>query len=267
MFFMTNGNDFIDKLFALQGRVAVITGGGSGIGYRIAKTLAKAGAAVVLVGRRESVLKQAQKTINDNGGRAAYFSADLSQLSATEENAKETASFFGAPDIVVNAAGINLRRFADVCRSTDDITVESWQQTMDINLGAPFFFTRALVGGMKNGGVILNIASLQSLRAGLGDAAYAASKGGVAQLTRTMARAWGKYGITANAIVPGYFPTDMTSAVWADDSLKEKLAENTLLGRIGELADLEGAAVFLVSPAAAYITGVLLPVDGGTLAK
>ena len=140
---------------------------------------------------------------------------------------------------------------------------------MNINLGAPFFLTRALIYNMKakGGGAIINIGSLQSLRAGLGDAAYTASKGGVAQLTKIMARAWGKYGITANAILPGFFPTNLTRVVFEDDLLKQKLAESTLLKRNGEMADLEGAAVFLASPAAAYITGILLPVDGGFLAK
>ena len=262
---MTNQNTFVGKLFGLSKRVAVITGGGSGIGFRIAAALAKAGAAVVLMGRNESTLRQAQKTINNDNGRAASLSADLSDLAGIAKNAKAAVSFFGAPDIVVNAAGVNFRSSSDVSRSTDDITPATWQETMNINLGAPFFLTRALIYNMKakGGGAIINIGSLQSLRAGLGDAA----KGGVAQLTKIMARAWGKYGITANAILPGFFPTNLTRVVFEDDLLKQKLAESTLLKRNGEMADLEGAAVFLASPAAAYITGILLPVDGGFLAK
>ena len=156
---MTNQNTFVGKLFGLSKRVAVITGGGSGIGFRIAAALAKAGAAVVLMGRNESTLRQAQKTINNDNGRAASLSADLSDLAGIAKNAKAAVSFFGAPDIVVNAAGVNFRSSSDVSRSTDDITPATWQETMNINLGAPFFLTRALIYNMKakGGGAIINI--------------------------------------------------------------------------------------------------------------
>lgn len=120
---------------------------------------------------------------------------------------------------------------------------------------------------MDKGGAIINVGSLQSLRAGLGDAAYGASKGGVAQLTRLLARAWGERGITVNALIPGFFPSEMTDIVFEDKELIEKLAASTLLGRNGALSDMDGAAVFLASSAAAYLTGLLLPVDGGFLAK
>ena len=152
-------------------------------------------------------------------------------------------------------------------KSTADITPEKWRQTIAVNLTAPFFLARALVDKMAKGGAIINIGSLQSLRAGLGDAGYGASKGGIAQLTRVMARTWGGRGITVNALIPGFFPSEMTSMVFADDELANNLAQSTALGRNGELADIGGAAVFLASPAAAYITGILLPVDGGFLAK
>ena len=129
-------------------------------------------------------------------------------------------------------------------KSTADITPEKWRQTIAVNLTAPFFLARALVDKMAKGGAIINIGSLQSLRAGLGDAGYGASKGGIAQLTRVMARTWGGRGITVNALIPGFFPSEMTSMVFADDELANNLAQSTALGRNGELADIGGAAVF-----------------------
>ena len=119
----------------------------------------------------------------------------------------------------------------------------------------------------KGGGAIVNIGSMQSVRAGLGDAAYGASKGGIAQLTKMLARAWGGDNIRVNAILPGFFPSDMTKVVFDDSQLAQKLASQTILGRNGDLSDLEGAAVFLASPASSYLTGIAIPVDGGFLAK
>ena len=256
-------------MFGLHGRVAVVSGGGTGIGGGIAAALSAAGAKVVLVGRRQNVLAKAAAAINNNGGVAATVAADLAQIDNLSQTAKAVVACFGAPTIVVNAAGVNLRSNADPARSAADITIDSWQQTMAINLTAPFFLTRALADGMKTqgGGAVINIGSLQSLRAGLGDAAYGASKGGIAQLTRIMARAWGDDAITVNALLPGFFPSEMTDMVFADAELSARLADSTILGRNGAVADVGGAAVFLASPAAAYITGVLLPVDGGFLAK
>ena len=220
------------------------------------------------MGRNESTLRQAQKTINNDNGRAASLSADLSDLAGIAKTPKPPCLFLARRILWLMRRGLIfvLPPMSPVHRR---YYAGDMQETMNINLGAPFFLTRALIYNMKakGGGAIINIGSLQSLRAGLGDAAYTASKGGVAQLTKIMARAWGKYGITANAILPGFFPTNLTRVVFEDDLLKQKLAESTLLKRNGEMADLEGAAVFLASPAAAYITGILLPVDGGFLAK
>ncbi len=260
--------DSLREWFSLEGNVALVTGGGTGIGARIAIALAKAGAKTVVAGRRESFLQKTKTEIEKSGGAAEVLPADLSRAELIADIAKSAGEFFGAPDILVNAAGVNLRSSPDFQKSTADLTLEKWEETMAVNLRAPFFLSRAVVaGGMQNGGAILNIGSLQSLRAGLGDAAYGASKGGLAQLTRAMARAWGGNGVAVNALLPGYFPSDMTRAVFSDDDLAANLARATLLGRCGKLADIEGAAVFLVSPAARYITGVLLPVDGGILAK
>lgn len=262
-------SDYLSQLFGLGGSIAAITGGGSGIGRQIGKALAAAGAQVVLVGRRENLLQEAADEINAAAGelRAKIAAADLSETEKLPQVAENISACFGAPNIVINAAGVNLRSSSAPEESAADITAESWGKTFRINLDAPFFLTRALVAKMKNGGAVINIGSLQSVRAGLGDAAYGASKGGVAQLTRACARAWGKKSVTVNALLPGFFPSEMTEIVFADKELSAKLAASTILGRNGKLADMEGAAVFLASPAAAYITGVLLPVDGGFLAK
>lgn len=261
---MTN---YLNERFTLQGKTALITGGGSGIGAAIAIAMARAGASVVVVGRREAQLKQTTEQIKTHGAKAAPLSADIAKTDQLESIAAKATEFFGAPNILVNAAGINTRTSPDLTKSTADITPDKWNQTLAVNLTAPFFLTRALAKQMTNGGAIINIASLQSLRSGLGDAAYGASKGGIAQLTRVMARTFGKNKITVNALIPGYFPSEMTAMVFADDTLSQRLADGTILGRNGEMEDLCGAAIFLASPAAAYITGILLPVDGGFLAK
>ena len=151
----------------------------------------------------------------------------------------------------------------------DEITPESWDETLDLNLKAPFFLARALVEPMraKGWGRIINIASLQSARAFENGLAYGTSKGGIAQLTRAMAEAWSRHGINSNALAPGFFPTDLTGAVFADTARVEKLAAQTAIGRNGNLTDLAGPALFLASPASNYVTGQVLYVDGGFTAK
>ena len=263
-----NNKAYLSRMFGLGGRVAAVTGGGSGIGRRIAFAFAAAGADVVLLGRRENLLREAAEEIGDlTESRAKFVAADLSNINSIPKVAERISECFGAPRILANAAGVNLRSSSDPSESVLAITEESWSRTMAVNLSAPFFLSRELAGGMSGGGAIINIGSMQSARAGLGDAAYTASKGGVAQLTKALARAFGRDGITVNALLPGFFPSEMTEVVFSDDALAARLADSTLLGRNGALSDLEGAAVFLASSAAAYITGALLPVDGGFLAK
>ena len=149
----------------------------------------------------------------------------------------------------------------------DTISRASWDATIALNLSVPFFLARALLARFTGAGAILNIASLQSERAFASGMAYGASKGGVAQLTRAMAEAWGGRGVRANALAPGFFPTELTQAVFADPALAARHAAQTCLGRNGELDDLIGPAVFLCSPAAAYVTGQMLYVDGGFTAR
>jgi NAD(P)-dependent dehydrogenase (short-subunit alcohol dehydrogenase family) len=246
-------------LFDLSGKRALVTGGSSGIGAAMARALGLAGARVLLVARREAALDEVAAQLRGDGIDAQTLSADL----ADEAALREAAQRAGAIDILVNAAGINLRQ------PFDAVTPASWQAQLALHLGAPFFLTQALAPGMaaRGWGRIVNIASLQSFRAFADSAPYGAAKGGVVQLTRAIAQAWGRQGITCNAIGPGFFPTALTAPVFADAALAERHAAATCLGRNGELADLHGVTVFLASDASRYVTGQTLMVDGGYTAR
>jgi NAD(P)-dependent dehydrogenase (short-subunit alcohol dehydrogenase family) len=250
-------------LFILKGRVAAVTGGSSGIGQAIATALGSAGAAVVVVARRAEALAKTVAAIEATGGRAAAVAADLAAYRALDAAAKDIAQPFGNPDILVNAAGINLRQPAE------EITPENWDQTIAINLATPFFLARAMVPAMrqKGWGRIVNIASLQSERAFPNSLPYGASKGGVAQMTRAMAEAWSQHGINCNAIAPGFFPTELTASVFEDEERATRIAAQTAIGRNGRLDDLHGTAIFLAAPASDYVTGQVIFVDGGFTAK
>ena len=256
---MRNNKD----LFSLKGRIALVTGASSGIGQHMAKTLAAAGADVIIVGRNLDRLEETKVLISEKSAEVFSMPADLQLQEEVDRVGRECANPFGAPDILINAAGINLRE------APDNISWESWDQTININLSIPFFLARTLVEGMRQKGFgnIINIASLQSYRAFANSAAYGASKGGIAQLTRAMAEAWSKDGIVTNAIAPGFFPTALTQAVYDDPELLAGNAAKTAIGRNGEMDDLDGATIFLASRASAYITGQVLAVDGGFTAK
>ena len=247
-------------LFDLTGRVACVTGASAGLGQRAAIALAAAGAKVVGVARRAEALND---WATSTGPNAAVVTADLSQRDQIKEIASRIAGPFGAPDILVHAAGINTRETAD------EVTDAGWDVTMNLNLAAPFFLSQAFAPAMKaNGwGRIVNFASLQNTRAFPGGVSYGASKAGVGQLTRAMAEAWSKDGITANALGPGFFPTELTGPVFADPDRAARNAAQTCIGRNGELSDIDGPLLFLCSDASAYVTGQVLMVDGGFTAK
>ena len=247
-------------MFDLTGRVACVTGASAGLGQRAATVLAAAGAKVVGVARRAEMLGDWVAGIGEN---AAAVSADLSQRDQIAAIAEAVSKPFGAPDILVHAAGINTRQAAD------DVTPEGWDVTINLNLAAPFFLSQALVPAMKakSWGRIVNFASLQTTRAFPGGIAYGASKAGIGQLTRAMAEAWSKDGITANAIGPGFFPTELTGPVFADPERAARNAAQTCIGRNGDLSDIDGPILFLCSDASSYVTGQVLMVDGGFTAK
>jgi gluconate 5-dehydrogenase len=249
----------LQQLFDLSGRIAMVTGGNSGIGRTIALTLAEAGADVALCARDEARLEAVADELRALGRRAAPVACDLSRREAVAEAARRAADALGAPDILVNAAGINLRP------PMSALTEEVWDTTMRVNLDAPFVLAQALVPAMaeRGWGRVLNVTSLQSVRAFGNSGAYGVSKAGIAQLTRSLAEAWSRHGVNCNAIAPGFFPTPLTRAVFDDPVRAAAMAARTMIGRNGALDDLRGAALFLCSRASDYVTGQTLFVDGG----
>lgn len=248
------------ELFSVAGRVACVTGASSGLGRALASLLAEAGARVVGIARRADALDGWR---DETDGETAALAADLSDPSTMAEVAAGATRPFGPPQILINAAGINTRQPAD------EVTLKGWRATLDLNLATPFFLAQALVSGMRASGWgrIVNFASLQTNRAFPGGLAYGASKGGVGQLTRAMAEAWSRDGITANALAPGFFPTELTGPVFGNAELAARNAAQTCIGRNGEMADIAGPALFLCSEASGYVTGQILAVDGGFTAK
>ncbi len=248
------------NLLDLTGRVACVTGASSGLGRRAAQALAAAGARVVGVARRRDALETLRSDIGD---AAAAVTADISDIASLDRLVREIEAPFGAPEIVVHAAGINTRQAAD------EVTPDGWDSTLDLNLKTPFFLSKALVPAMKarGRGRIVTFASLQTTRAFPAGIAYGASKGGIGQLTRAMAEAWSRHGITANALGPGFFPTELTQAVFADAERAARNAAQTCIGRNGRMQDIDGPLLFLCSDASAYVTGQILMVDGGFTAK
>ncbi len=247
-------------LLDVTGRVALVTGASSGLGRRAASVLAASGARVVGVARRADVLAEWLTEVGDSGAVIAH---DLADRDGLADLARAAALPFGAPDIVVHAAGINTRQAAD------DVTPEGWDITLSLNLTTPFFLSQHLVPAMKQKGWgrIVNFASLQSFRAFPGGIAYGASKGGVAQMTRAMAEAWSRDGIVVNALAPGFIRTELTAAVFDDPERAARNAAQTSIGRNGEVDDLDGPLMFFCSEASKYVTGQIMMVDGGFTAK
>lgn len=247
--------------FDLSGRTAIVTGANTGIGQAIAVALAAAGAAVLGVGR--SSMAETEQLITDNGGRFSTFSADLSTIEPVDAIVEAAISAFGSVDILVNNAGI-IRR-ADAI----DFTEADWDAVMDVNLKTAFFLSQAAAKRMiPNGrGKIINIASMLSFQGGIRIPSYTASKSGLAGLTRLLACEWADKGINVNAIAPGYFVTNNTTALREDPKRSTDILARIPAARWGNPEELGGAAVFLASDAAAYVHGTILPVDGGWLAR
>jgi len=254
----------IFKQFDLSGKTALITGGSSGIGEAVAEALGQAGAKIILVARRKPLLEEArERLIAKKVNVLTCISADLESLDASSALAKEAITSAGQVDILVNGAGVNLRE------TFMEVSQESWSRQIHLQLSAPFFLTQALAPQMKKRqwGRIINIASLQSYRAFPNSTPYGAAKGGILQLTRAIAQEWSKFGITCNAIGPGFFPTALTAPVFNDTELVKMHANRTAIGRNGEMSDISGLAIFLASDASAYITGQTIMLDGGYTAS
>ena len=247
------------ELFSLSGKTALVTGASSGIGRLMAATLAEGGAAVVLVARDAGRLDEAARQIRAAGGRAHPLQCDVGDRNWLDRVAGEAAEPFGAPDILVSAAGVNPRPLVE------NITRPMWDEVMAVNVDAPFFLAQRLAPAMRarRWGRIINISSQQATRAFNNSGAYGVSKGAVSAMTRGLAEAWSRDGVTCNAIAPGYVPTGMTTAVFDGGDRERWAASLTLIGRNGTLEDLRGITLFLASRASDFVTGQTICVDGG----
>lgn len=252
-------NGFFRELFSLTGRVALVTGGNSGIGRAMAEALGRAGAKLVLVARRERELAETVRALEATGCQAAYVSADLGDRAALHRAVDAATLPFGEPDILVNAAAVNLRP------PLDALSVEDWDRTMAVNIDAPFLLGQRFGPPMaaRGWGRVINIASQQSIRAFGNSGAYGVSKAGIVALTRSQAEAWSRHGVCCNAIVPGLVRTPLTEAVYADPARVTAAAARTMIGRNSEPEDFRGVAVFLASHASDFVTGQTIFVDGG----
>ena len=252
-------NSYLDELFSLRERVAVVTGGSSGIGRAIALALGQAGAAVVIIARDQVRLDATVAELQAAGCRAASVRADLGDRVAVGRAAEAAEAAFGPPDVLVNCAGLNLRP------PLAELTAEQWDQLMTVNLTAPFLLGQRFGPLMAEHGWgrIINITSQQADRAFGNSGGYGAAKGGVASLTRSQSEAWAPSGVCCNAICPGFVVTPLTAEASADPARVQALAARTMVGRNGQPEDFAGAAVFLASRASEYVTGQVIRVDGG----
>ncbi|MGW2700983.1 SDR family NAD(P)-dependent oxidoreductase [Streptomyces sp. NPDC001340] len=250
---------YLSELFSLDGRVAVVTGGSSGIGRAITGALARAGASVVVVARKKEQLAATVDELTADGCRAGWVSADLSTREGVRAAAEEAAGKFGEPDILVNCAGINLRP------PMGELGEEVWDTTMAVNLEAPYLLGQRFGPGMAERGYgrIIHITSQQAHRAFVHSGAYGVSKGALESLARSQAEAWSPHGVTANTLVPGFVMTPLNTRLSSDPERVAALAARTMIGRNGLAEDFAGAVVFLASGASAYVTGQSIFVDGG----
>ena len=248
------------SLFDLKGRVAIVTGGNGGIGLGMARGLAAAGAAIVVVGRNDDKNKAAVKELKKLGVDVSSQIVDVTKESAAKKMVKDAVKKHGRVDILVNNAGMNIRK------QPEEYTEAEWHQVIDTNLTSAFLCSRAVYEAMKKagGGKIINIGSMMSIFGASFTAPYAASKGGMVQMTRAFACAWAKDNIQVNAVLPGWIDTDLTRRARQQvKGLHERVLGRTPAGRWGTPDDHAGIAVFLGGPGSDFVTGTAIPVDGG----
>jgi len=246
-------------LFDLAGRVAVVTGASRGLGQSMARALARAGADLVLTSRRREDLLEFQREVEGLGRRALSVALDVRDHASIQRMAEEALAGFGKVDVLVNNAGCNIRKPAL------EVTWEDWNTILDTNLRGAFFVAQALGRHMvaRGYGRIVNIGSVTSVAGYAGLAPYGASRGGIKQLTMSLADDWGSHGVTVNCLAPGWFRTAQNARMYEDAEWVAMLNDRIPLKRYGQAADLDGAVVFLASEASAYVTGQTLLVDGG----
>jgi 2-deoxy-D-gluconate 3-dehydrogenase len=244
-------------LFNLSGRVAVVTGGNGGIGLGMAKGLAAAGASVVVAARNA---EKAEAAVAALGAGSNFIALDVADESSCKALIDETVARYGRLDILVNNAGTSIRK------PPEDYTAAEWRTVLDTNLTGALFCSQAAYPAMKKagGGKIINIGSMYSIFGTSYGAAYAASKGGLVQLTKSLAIAWAKDNIQVNAVLPGWIDTELTQGARRHvPELHDRVLDRTPAGRWGAPEDLAGIAVFLAAPASDFVTGAAIPVDGG----
>jgi len=247
-------------MFDLKGKVAIVTGGNGGIGLGMARGLAGAGARVVVAARNEQKSNAAAEELQSLGSEAMAITVDVTNETSVEAMVKEVVQRCGRLDILFNNAGINVRK------PVHELAVEEWRQVLDTNLTSAFLCSKAAYPHLKRvgGGKIINTGSMLSIFGAPFAPAYGASKGGIVQLTKSMATAWANDNIQVNAVLPGWIDTELTrSARQQVSGLHERVLARTPAGRWGEIADFAGVAVFLASSASDFITGAAIPVDGG----
>lgn len=249
------------KLFDLSGRKALVTGGNRGIGKALSIGLAEAGAEIIIISR--SSADEVIGEISRNGGKAHHYSCDLGSRESREKLAKKVFSEIGKIDILINNAGIQ-KRYASA-----EFPLEAWDEVVEVNMTAVFHLCKLFGKEMlkEGAGKIVNLASVISYQGGMYIPAYAASKAGVMNFTKTLSNEWGAHGVTINCIAPGYIATDMNDALINDEERNKQILDRLPAKRWGKPTDLIGAAVFLSSPASDYINGVTIPVDGGWLGR
>lgn len=247
----------------LSGKAALVTGAGRGLGRAMALALAEAGAAVLLVARRAAELDAVAAEITAAGGRATPFAADVAEPETAARAVAAAVGAYARLDILVNNAGVG------VDGPSLEYTLEQWEALMRVNLTAPFLFSQAAARQMiaQGGGKIINIASMFGLAGEPRLAAYCASKGGLIQLTRSLAAEWARHGIQVNAIAPGYFETDMAAGGISNPKSSEAMLRKIPARRFGKPAELGPLVVYLASPASDYMTGETVVIDGGQTAR
>ena len=248
-----------DNIFDLSGKVAIVTGASRGLGQYFGRALARAGPDLVITARKLESLDPFRREVESSGRRAAPVELDVRDLSSIQKMADAAQAAYGRIDILVNNAGCNIRKQAL------DVSWEDWNTVLDTNLRGTFFVAQAIAKKMipNKCGRIINIGSATSVFGYAGLGPYCASRGGVKQLTMSLADDWGPFGITVNCLAPGWFKTKQNEALYANEAWVEYLCDRIPLKRPGKPNDLDGAIVFLASDASQYITGQTLLVDGG----